>query len=325
MYDVLHRFAFEDPDGNGEADTIAYGASNLNMWSFDDIFAAFGHRFHWDYSNLIEQGGMLFHAPLHPENKGAIRFLRKLYKDGLLDPEFAITSGKQERTKISSGKVGFYHHNWRLALETHQVNQQLWEKHPDALFVPIPPPKGPNGLRGCYARPATELNSRLTAIGAKSEHAEKAKQFLDYTCSDEGNMLTSWGVEGRDYTIENGRVMRKPQATELDYVTSVGIQEFSHIIANPDPIATDTGPIAQSALDIGYKYGTKDLVLYSIASSAKEYEATLKDIITENYQRMIVEYDNDLDTMWDKFVDTYMKNGGTIPGKEKHDLWKSKQ
>lgn len=47
-----------------------------------------------------------------------------------------------------------------------------------------------------------DLNPYTTSISASSPHAEKCFELLEYLCSDEGFMLSSYGIEGVHYTVD---------------------------------------------------------------------------------------------------------------------------
>ena len=42
------------------------------------------------------------------------------------------------------------------------------------------------------------------AITTTCREPERFIQFVDYLCSDEGQILLNWGIEGKQYQVENG-------------------------------------------------------------------------------------------------------------------------
>ncbi|MBR6184696.1 MAG: hypothetical protein IKQ41_00365 [Clostridia bacterium] len=101
--EVFYKFANEDPDGNGEADT--YALSNTGM---NPIFGAFGAL----PDRWVDDGeGNLIYGAVYPGMKDALTLLAKWYKDGLIDPEF-ITGENQGgywalSVPFENGQIGF--------------------------------------------------------------------------------------------------------------------------------------------------------------------------------------------------------------------------
>ena len=42
------------------------------------------------------------------------------------------------------------------------------------------------------------------AVTTTCREPERFIQFVDYLCSDEGQILLNWGIEGQQYQVENG-------------------------------------------------------------------------------------------------------------------------
>jgi putative aldouronate transport system substrate-binding protein len=316
-YTVLKRFRDEDPDGNGEDDTIPFAAAGADLWQFDFIWAAFGYRIF----ELYENEGKVVHGALFPELKDGIEFIRRLYQEQILDPEFAITTNKLVRSKYSSGKVGFYYHNFALLQDHHPVNKELWAKVPSALFIGVEPPIGPDGQRGCMKRSPSGLHTR-SVVTTVSKSPETAVRYLDFICSDEGWMLTKFGMEGEHYSVaDDGKTVNYlVDSTER---INAGVGAYQIQTKPPFPAIDGVTPIAQEAMyEVGFEYGTYGIQLAKPAASAKDFDAGLRDIINEHYLRMMVE-EGDLNEMFDRFVKVYMENGGDILGTERYEIYKA--
>lgn len=110
---VIKAFRDNDPDGNGEKDT--YGLSfyadpfgaDLSMLP---IFNAFGSY----PTSWIEKDGKIVNGTIQPETKEALDYLRSLYADGYINPEFATYNADQVKTDIVSGKNGQFAGYWYL-------------------------------------------------------------------------------------------------------------------------------------------------------------------------------------------------------------------
>ncbi len=112
---LAKAFMEQDPDGNGVADT--YGLTGTlepvnvpsNLHGFDAIFNAYGafpELFYRDPEGKIVYGSIL------PETKEALGRLAQMYKDGIIDPEFATKDGGKANEIIVSGKAGIMMGPW---------------------------------------------------------------------------------------------------------------------------------------------------------------------------------------------------------------------
>lgn len=57
-------------------------------------------------------------------------------------------------------------------------------------------------------------------------------QFADYLCSDEGQVLTHWGIEGKDYEIQNGKRVIPPdtwskRVNDPNFKKETGIEVYT--------------------------------------------------------------------------------------------------
>ena len=122
FYEASYAFTYNDPDGNGENDTVGFTTSN--MWNMQDIFQAFDARMNhiadakpiWNPNTDIWEDSMI-----KPEMVTCLEFLKKCFAEGVLDPEcFAGIGGSGMRERVSSGLYGgtFYWDSWTLSFET---------------------------------------------------------------------------------------------------------------------------------------------------------------------------------------------------------------
>lgn len=88
VYNMMYKFTYEDPDGNGKDDT--YGLELTKYTGPLDVMQTwFGVGNEW----VLQDGKMV---PVHetPEYKEALNWMRKLYEDGLIRSDWAtVDSG----------------------------------------------------------------------------------------------------------------------------------------------------------------------------------------------------------------------------------------
>ncbi|WP_411551395.1 extracellular solute-binding protein [Paenibacillus lautus] len=123
LEDVARAFVEDDPDGNGQRDTIGitgpesggklyanFLESKNNLYGFDAIFSA--HDSFPGYWLEGEDGSPVYGSIL-PETREALASLRDLYSKGLIDPEMGVRNKADE--PIIAGKSGMFFAPWWMA------------------------------------------------------------------------------------------------------------------------------------------------------------------------------------------------------------------
>lgn len=221
---VIYAFANEDPDGNGLKDTYGLSRQGMNV-----LFGAYGQIVFADQLYFGRKDDQLIIGALEPEMKDALRYLRKWYEDGVIDPEFVIGENKGGYKHLShafiDGRIGmtsmgnYYHwiqygdyRTWNTYGEETPVEaafnaKELHIKNPQAKIVFGQPFSGPNGKRGSQAY---DMLMSFTAIGADAAKEvgkmEAILQILDYVSANpDPNEYTSmiYGVEGKHWSWVN--------------------------------------------------------------------------------------------------------------------------
>jgi putative aldouronate transport system substrate-binding protein len=115
---IAKAFMEQDPDGNGAADTIGItGTLNpvqvpSNLHGFDGIFNAYG-----SYPEMFyrDAEGKIVYGSVQSETKDALAKLAQLYKDGVIDPEFATKNTDQSNELVVSGQAGIMAGPWWIS------------------------------------------------------------------------------------------------------------------------------------------------------------------------------------------------------------------
>jgi len=137
-----------------------------------------------------------------PEEKEYFRWLNHMNDIGLLDPESFVQKEDQYRAKIAQGRVvGVIDQKWgfQSAIDTLKkdgkpgatygfYSVQLDDSTVDHTFEPT-------GFMGGYG----------LMISKDAKNPERIIQLLDYLASDEGQVLINWGIEGKHYSVNDGK------------------------------------------------------------------------------------------------------------------------
>ncbi len=154
------------------------------------------------------------------------RWLNRMYHEGVLDPEFAIQTHDDYLQKIASGRVlGLMDAEWDYADSKKAL---LLAGQADRTYAGLPVTLNEDV-------PCTVMQGQgiATAWGVGITTACKdpvrAIKFLDYLCSDEGQVLINWGIEGVNYTLDaDGRRVRSAEEvaraeSDVNYTAETGV------------------------------------------------------------------------------------------------------
>lgn len=159
---------------------------------------AFGINQTW----LKKDDGTYEYAKVSSQEKELLTFYNKLYKEGILDPQFltkqwdtkekAFYDGETAVISGTNGKV-IDLYNGKMT----QVNGK------QAELVVLPAAKGK--YQGFGATDVTK-ESRGYAISSQSKNKEVVFKVLDYLASPKGQMLDRLGFENEEYKVVNGKI-----------------------------------------------------------------------------------------------------------------------
>lgn len=122
-----------------------------------------------------------------PKMKEILDFLKKLYNEGLLDPEFLTMTEAAWTSKMIQNDKAFITFDFIGRLE--QFSQQSEVKGYDLRYA--------NPIGNGRERQLDRIWGNLGVT--KSDRSLKALKLLDYTISESGAKLLTMGVEGKDF------------------------------------------------------------------------------------------------------------------------------
>ena len=124
VYDMLYKFTYDDPDGNGANDT--YGLEMCKYTGpWDIIQTWFGCGNGW-----VEQDGKL--VPVHQtaEYKEALDWMRKIYADGLVRPDWATVDTANFQVDSQKGVTGVF-------VDTMDGTKRIWKYFEDNAIADV--------------------------------------------------------------------------------------------------------------------------------------------------------------------------------------------
>lgn len=199
-YNVLKAFKEKDPNGNGKADEIPLSFSG---WSVSMGFGdAWGQHLFFSKGFKPDKNGKLEYEWIDSTTKEFLAWMNKLYKEGLIDPDYLTQSAADQLLKkVTQDTVGAT--RWYVnRLDTYDSAQKK-AGHTQVNWIALPTPAGPNGYKG-HTEKAGPI-SGFYGITSTCKNQEIAIKWLDYVyASEEGYLFTNFGIEGKSYTMENG-------------------------------------------------------------------------------------------------------------------------
>jgi len=149
-------------------------------------------------------------ATVQPENKEMLDFMKKLYNEQLIDPEFITATSDSWTSKMTTDK-SFVTYDWigRLDLFYNQVSATNPE-----FDLRYANPVGPTG--NIRTLPKVDANWSITV--ANNENKEVALKLLDYLTSPSGAALVTLGVEGETFEFDADGKPVYPELSDLPLV-----------------------------------------------------------------------------------------------------------
>ncbi|MEK5061415.1 extracellular solute-binding protein [Paenibacillus shunpengii] len=199
FYTMLKAFKEQDPDGDGQDNTI--GLTDRN----DLVYGAFKTVASWYKvpNNWGEKDGQLQPDFTFPEYMETLDFFKKLHQEGLINQDFAATSKTDQVNLFTSGKAGAY---VGAMSDINSLHKDLIKNAPDAVLDVESMIAGPTGEASTWAIPGYN-NVILFPTSAIKDEAElkQVLAFFDKMMTPEVANLMYWGQEGVHYTVEDGK------------------------------------------------------------------------------------------------------------------------
>lgn len=186
---------------------IADGAPDNGQWLIDDNYNAV-YKF------------------CSAKEREYFKWLSRMYDEGVLDSNFATQTHEDYIAKIATGQVlSIVDSNWDYndAITILKADGKMGKTYAELPFTASPDIKCPTlmyqGLTTGYG----------VGISVDCEDPVRAIQFLDYLCSDEGQVLVHWGIQDVNYFIDDeGHRYRTDEEieyseTDTEYKKTTGV------------------------------------------------------------------------------------------------------
>lgn len=211
--EVMRAFKTQDPNGNGLADEIPYLA-NAGIQPF---FDAFGITNDLAGSHVLIDGELVCKYD-HPNFKACVDMLRLMYEEKLIDAEYITRDRNSYQELVVTDKVGITYDSGSVT--TDWTNSLRANGVENALLAQIDPIEGIGGQNIMGRAP---ING-CAAIASTAADPEACMMVLDYLYSEEGTILTNFGVEGVTFDYVDGEpILKEPYCLSWSEARANGI------------------------------------------------------------------------------------------------------
>lgn len=226
-YNVLKAFKTINPDNVWPMS--AYGPyeirCNISAWGVfpEGFYAA-------PADGLMQpKDGKMHYGPIESLYKDGLAWLNKLYKEGLIDPEFVTNDDKAFQAKVMNDQVGAWR-GW-INSDMYVLNETAKKNgKADLNIVEAPYIKGPNGDQVHMWRNG-DANPNAMVITKANKYPKETAIWADYWFSEWGRTYV-YGIENVTYTVGSDG---EPKWTD-------------YVVKNPDGKTTNQ---ARSAITFG--------------------------------------------------------------------------
>lgn len=227
LFEVAVAFTEQDPDGNGQNDTYGIGGfiNGEGIGNrFDWIFGGYGVPGVWNFAETSADFGLQVRDEQYPE---ALAYMARLVEAGVIDPDWPTLSRDDFRARWKQGQFGIM---WEdFAALTNQSNYAPFDENfPDAEWITLPAPTGPDGesAYGVYTG-----RGQIFAVSRTAEEEGKKEaiaRLLEWMATD-GYWLMGFGEEGVNYNIDANGDITTEGIAEADAYTAPERQPFTQL------------------------------------------------------------------------------------------------
>lgn len=236
IYNMMYAFTYDDPDGNGKDDT--YGLCLCKYTGPLDIIQTwFGVGNQW-----VEKDGQL--VPVHQteEYMEALKWMKKMYDDGLVYRDWATRETNTWSDGVKNGECGMF-------LDVLDNSRRIWDYFVNENIPSVtgeglasmkliggiatteggePHTLATSGSGGCFL---------ITKAGAKTEaDVEACLTYLDKMNDNPMKILADYGIEGRDHEIVDGHIVDLLSTEEVQNKPAIGLNQTVPYIASPESL-----------------------------------------------------------------------------------------
>lgn len=196
LYECLKSFKTQDPNGNGKADEIPMVGSGFAspigigclLWSFGTTY-----DFH------LDEAGEVVYGPLTDEFKEGLKYITKLYSEGLIDMDYLLDNRSKMDAKFTGDYAGF---SFGYQPSTYYAPMTENGGKITGIDYIAGPDGGKFSFNTSYIQQVAAASS--FAVTTANKNVEGTLKWLDQLYGEKGFMYANFGEEGVSYEMIDG-------------------------------------------------------------------------------------------------------------------------
>ncbi|HEX4811236.1 MAG TPA: extracellular solute-binding protein [Nonomuraea sp.] len=298
LYDIAKAFTEKDPDGNGKQDTYGMilpkwpGTSFAASSPYNAVDVWFGAP-----NNYGMRDGRLVPEFDTPEFWEAQKYLKRFVDEGLVNPDWATLDTAKWNDVFVQGKGGIIIDVNVRAGQLFDLFKELDPETYDEKVAMAGNLTRPDGRK--FSLPFTGYNG-IVAISKQNIRTEQqlddVLSTLDRLASKEGSILVNNGIEGRNFTVEDGFAVKINDTDpavktinndvefafiQLGMTSSVGVAGEAYEWMRESQAERDWLKQREELMNLDLQTAVHDPSLPVISQTAVEKGATLNPIPTD--------------------------------------------
>lgn len=219
LYNVLKAFKTQDPNGNKKQDEIPFifhhKMSSGSVRTEADLYPAFGVYENTSNSDLtyhlmLRDGKVVF-TPMDSGYKEALKYMNRLYSEGLIDKEVFTTDSNTyyAKTRNEEDIVGVII-DWT-------IDSAVGVDRSKNDFVQLGALTGPNGDQGWGIVSGSQIGRHMFEITTKNQYPEATMRWVDEFYSPENSVQAFYGPIGEMIKKEGDKLTALEPAEGVSY------------------------------------------------------------------------------------------------------------
>lgn len=192
LYEVLKAFKEQDANGNGDPDdeiplsSTAFGnGAGAELLNIMHMFGIFSNTM--SYSPVVDENGTVQLGQATDNYKEMLKYINKLYEEGLLDSESFIQTYDEIKAKMADGRIGVVNTSSApFVLAGEDISYDDNWQYLDGLTSEV------NDIAAAVYSPGASSTVNI-AVSADTEHPEEICRFIDWLFTVDGAIAGTRG------------------------------------------------------------------------------------------------------------------------------------
>jgi putative aldouronate transport system substrate-binding protein len=306
FYAVLKAFTENDPNKSGKKDTFGL-AGGIGRNYYASIFGAYGIPVD---RNIQLADGTVTTWMKHPMILDAFAYIRTLYAEGLMEPDFATIPAMELFGKLWTGVAGVLIFQCVGTTNNWMPSRYTEDPVPTFGFATLAGPGGSGGVPKIYPN-----YNNGWVVSAGCEYPVDAVKLAEYFASDEGDELLYLGVEDvmfRWIDKADGKYERIAPYNDDATQRAAGAFVYHGRYASKNNIEVRLfNEQTREGVALAHSQALPDATIIGAFEANIEYASELNAIVQEAFAQLIVTKGN-VETEYAAFMKRWDDAGGKV-------------